>query len=388
MSRNRKVYDAINRAYLVVTYSKYGDDDIFSKYEFKKHIIKRDNSLTEDEKTEAIKILTRSYDENKILTNEGIKRFCEGCSQKCLATSYCEHCVRNYLEAKFSNWTSGNNNIDNIIKECQRKTQVPSKITEWIPYDKLKDIDYLTRGGFSEIFTAIWVDGRFIEWDSEKQQLKRSGQHKVVLKKLENFKSANQRWFEEAKLHLTMSNKWNMFVQCFGLTQDPSDGNYMLHSTKFIIHRDLHSGNILYTTRFSICDLGFSGPADKPLGSIYGNLPYIAPEVIGGKQTTKASDIYSVAMLMWEILSGRPPFVEREHNYYLAKDIINGIRPKIVPGTPLEYEDLMKQCWDANPSKRPVKYVLWDKIYKINASYQNKFDKMDESLIQPAINEI
>ncbi|EXX78071.1 hypothetical protein RirG_018200 [Rhizophagus irregularis DAOM 197198w] len=91
---------------------------------------------------------------------------------------------------------------------------------------------------------------------------------------------------------------------------------------------------------------------------------------------------------MWEILSGRPPFVEREHNYYLAKDIINGIRPKIVPGTPLEYEDLMKQCWDANPSKRPVKYVLWDKIYKINASYQNKFDKMDESLIQPAINEI
>ncbi|RGB30206.1 kinase-like domain-containing protein [Rhizophagus diaphanus] len=225
-----------------------------------------------------------------------------------------------------------------------------------------------------------------------------------------------------------MSNKWNMFVQCFGLTQDPLDGNYMLVINKMdidlreylrqhhdqltwkkrveivfyiisalskihkenIIHRDLHSGNILYTTRFSICDLGFSGPADKPLGSVYGYLPYIAPEVICGKQTTKASDIYSVAMLMWEISSGRPPFTDCcEHDNELVMKIINGIRPKIVPGTPLEYEELMKQCWDADPSKRPDTYMLWDKIYKINASYQNKneLDKMDESIMRPAISE-
>src|ERR1051325_10867924 len=50
------------------------------------------------------------------------------------------------------------------------------------------------------------------------------------------------------------------------------------------IHRDLHSGNILFKQeRFGISDLGFCGPADKPLKSIYGNLPYIAPEVIAGK---------------------------------------------------------------------------------------------------------
>ena len=53
------------------------------------------------------------------------------------------------------------------------------------------------------------------------------------------------------------------------------------------IHRDLHSGNILYSNlnqRFVISDLGFCGPADKSPKSIYGNLPYIAPEVIAGKK--------------------------------------------------------------------------------------------------------
>src|ERR1051326_1378169 len=140
------------------------------------------------------------------------------------------------------------------------------------------------------------------------------------------------------------------------------------------IHRDLHSGNILYSQlnqRFGISDLGFCGPADKPLNSIYGNLPYIAPEVIVGKETTFASDIYSIGMLMWEISSGNPPFINK-HNYDLAIKIINGMRPKIMPGTPLEYKELMEWCWDADPTKRPDIWTLGDKIYEMRRlSYQN-----------------
>jgi serine/threonine protein kinase len=138
------------------------------------------------------------------------------------------------------------------------------------------------------------------------------------------------------------------------------------------IHRDLHSGNILFKSKFNISDLGFCGPADKPLKSIYGNLPYIAPEIIAGKETTFKSDIYSVAMLMWEISSGQPPFNNYEHDYNLAMNIINGIRPKIVPGTPLEYENLMKQCWNGNPSRRPDVSTLLDEINELNLCYQNK----------------
>ncbi|PKY57163.1 kinase-like protein, partial [Rhizophagus irregularis] len=115
---------------------------------------------------------------------------------------------------------------------------------------------------------------------------------------------------------------------------------------------------------------------NRPSKSIYGNLPYIAPEVINGKEYTFKSDIYSFAMLMWEISSGQPPFINYEHDYDLAMKIINGIRPKIVPGTPLEYKNLIEQCWNADPSKRLDIYTLWNEIRNINISYINNQSKL------------
>src|SRR5207247_412747 len=82
-------------------------------------------------------------------------------------------------------------------KKCQEETLLPSKIVEWIPYDNLQNIKYLTKGGFSEIYTAVWIDGYYNEWDSKEQQLIRFGRQKVILKGLENVESANQSWFEE-----------------------------------------------------------------------------------------------------------------------------------------------------------------------------------------------
>ena len=78
-------------------------NDIHKQYEFQKQTVLADKSLTSDEKTEAIRLLTRDYDRDKVLDNSGTKRICENCNQECLATLYCEHCVRHYLKANFSN---------------------------------------------------------------------------------------------------------------------------------------------------------------------------------------------------------------------------------------------------------------------------------------------
>src|SRR4051812_31738090 len=190
---------ANNRAYNLMDYNIH--NDIQKQYEFQKQTVLADKSLTKDEKTEAIRLLTKAYDRNKILFNDGTKRICENCNQECLATLYCEYCVRNYLKKNFKNWTSGNDDIDNLIKKCQMESLMPSMIVEWIPYSNLENINYLTKGGFSEIYTADWINGEYDEWDSQTQQLKRIGIQnlvlEVVLKKLENVESANQSWFEE-----------------------------------------------------------------------------------------------------------------------------------------------------------------------------------------------
>src|SRR6266480_6391458 len=148
---------------------------------------------------------------------------------------------------------------------------------------------------------------------------------------------------------------------------------YFIHKEN-AIHRDLHSGNILYSQfndNWCIGDLGFCGPADKSQKSIYGNLPYIAPEVISGKESTFKSDIYSIAMLMWEISFGQPPFSNYKHDFDFVMNINNGMRPKVVSGTPIEYQSLMEQCWDADPLKRPDSETLCEKIDEINLHYQN-----------------
>jgi serine/threonine protein kinase len=151
---------------------------------------------------------------------------------------------------------------------------------------------------------------------------------------------------------------------------------YFIHKEN-TIHKNLHSRNILYSqlnNQWYISDLGFSGPANKSSSSIYGNLPYIAPEVIKEKDYTFKSDIYSIAMLMWEISSGQPPFINYGHNYNLAINIVNGIRPNDILKIPVEYKNLMEQCWDSNPSKRPDLFTLMKKIREMNLHYQGITD--------------
>ena len=70
-------------------------------------------------------------------------------------------------------------------------------IVEWIPFNNLQNIKYLTKGGCSEIYSANWIGGPYFEWDNKVQQLKRFGTLKVILKKLVNVESANRSWLEE-----------------------------------------------------------------------------------------------------------------------------------------------------------------------------------------------
>src|SRR5204863_6551992 len=140
-------------------------NNFHKQHEIKQQTVLADKSLTENEKAEAMKINNETYDKNKVLLNKGTKRVCEICNQECLATLYCEYCVRNYLKANFSNWTSGNDDIDNLIQKCQMETLDPRTVVEWIPYNNLQNINYLTKGGCSEIYTADWINGGYEEWD-------------------------------------------------------------------------------------------------------------------------------------------------------------------------------------------------------------------------------
>ncbi|RIA98810.1 kinase-like domain-containing protein, partial [Glomus cerebriforme] len=127
-----------------------------------------------------------------------------------------------------------------------------------------------------------------------------------------------------------------------------------------IIHRDLHSGNIFFGRNAIIGDLGISKSATESTddNENYGVIPYMAPEIFQGQKYTKASDIYSFGMIMWEFMTGRRPFWDRIHDTELIIEVCDGLRPPIITNAPKGYIYLMKECWHSDPNKRPTAFDI------------------------------
>jgi serine/threonine protein kinase len=93
-----------------------------------------------------------------------------------------------------------------------------------------------------------------------------------------------------------------------------------------------------------ISDLGLCWnniSADKNDVQIRGVLPYIAPEVLRRKPYTRAADVYSIGMIMYELWSGRPPFEGKNYDALLVYDICLGNNMSSITYSHL---DLCKVC--------------------------------------------
>jgi len=138
---------------------------------------------------------------------------CPDCNEPKTNFNYCKQCNAKRFQQDFHKWTSGNKFIDKFIQESQLNAQNPFYILEWIPYNRLTNIKYLDKGGFSTVYKAIWLDGPIIYWDYEKRQWKRwididsdeddnnniskiKG-YEVVLKSLDNSSSLNDGFLNE-----------------------------------------------------------------------------------------------------------------------------------------------------------------------------------------------
>ncbi|RGB42344.1 kinase-like domain-containing protein [Rhizophagus diaphanus] len=336
-------------------------------------------------------------------------KLCNECMQPYLNISdyqWCRKCNTDRFQQEISRWTSKNEFIDKFIQEAQLNANKSYDVLEWIPYNKLSSINYYDKGGFSEIHKAIWSDGPIFGWNFDKQQWNRKTDYEVILKKLNNSSSLNNKFLDEWKYHYNCQKKsFSKFIQFFGITQDPDNSNYIIVMSfakkgtlkkclsdiiKFkwqdklkllkkiilglkvihesnLTHGDFHDGNILISENYNeifITNLGLCKPIsdlqDSDNNKIYGVLPYMAPEILRKKPYIPASDIYSFSMIMWEFTSGIPPFNHEAHDHNLILDICNNKkkRPEIIKNTPKCYIDLMKKCWDSNPSNRPTIIML------------------------------
>ncbi|CAB5384552.1 unnamed protein product [Rhizophagus irregularis] len=323
---------------------------------------------------------------------------CKECNQPYIDYKWCQQCNIKQFQQAFSKWTSKNKFIDKFIQEAQLNAKSSYEVLEWIPYNKLNNINYYDKGGFSEIYRAIWLDGPIDSWNFDEQQWNRWTEYEVILKNLNNSSNLSNKFLDEWKHHYNCQKKsFSKFIQFFGISQDPNNLNYVIimsyakkgslkkclsNIVKFkwqtklqllkniilglkVIHEseltycDFHDGNILISDDYNeiyIIDLGLCKPiqnSNDKIDKVYGIIPYMAPEVLRNSPYTPESDIYSFSMMMWEFTSGIPPFNNKAHDVELILSICEGDRPEIIKNTPKCYIDLMKKCWDSDPSKRP-----------------------------------
>ena len=122
--------------------------------------------------------------------------------------------------------------------------------------------------------------------------------------------------YGDLRNYLNQSENYN-YISKINILSQIAKGLLDIHNAEKV-HRDFHSGNILFDGIPFISDLGLCQPVNNEKKSVkkgvYGVLPYVAPEVLCGHQYTKAADIYSFGIIMNELLSEEIPFNDISHD--------------------------------------------------------------------------
>jgi serine/threonine protein kinase len=131
--------------------------------------------------------------------------------------------------------------------------------------------------------------------------------------------------------------------------------------SKGVLHRDLKPGNVVLNDgTIKLIDFGIAkliGDSSAQIqaltqtGTILGSVAYMSPESLTGGVCDERSDIYSLGCLMYEILTGHPPFSGESPFVVIAKHV--DAHPSVPPELHNSFGQVILQTLEKNPANRP-----------------------------------
>lgn len=128
-----------------------------------------------------------------------------------------------------------------------------------------------------------------------------------------------------------------------------------------VIHRDIKPGNILLASdgTIKVTDFGVARAWDDSQdltrdGAVIGTATYFSPEQARGDPADERSDIYSLGIVLYEMLAGRPPFSGETPVSVAYQHVTAEVVPptRISPDVPLELESVVMRCLGKDPNRR------------------------------------
>lgn len=190
------------------------------------------------------------------------------------------------------------------------------------------------------------------------------------------------------------------------LSREIAEGLAEAH-TKGIVHRDLKTENVMVTRSFhaKILDFGLAkimiqtqGPADQNLSgvtSVLGTSRAMSPEQAMGQEVDHRSDLFSLGTLIFEAVTGRPPFLGTSTFNTLAKVCSSRHPPahQVNSRVPIELSNLLDRLLEKSPEHRPqsarevvveLRFLEKQRISEVGGSYSPWNDTITFALPESA----
>jgi serine/threonine-protein kinase len=145
--------------------------------------------------------------------------------------------------------------------------------------------------------------------------------------------------------------------QVVGIIDEVANGLAVVHDAG-VVHRDVTPANIMITEqgRAKLTDFGISRLAESPshtaTGNVLGTPQYMSPEQLRGEPVTPASDVYSLGIVAYEMLTGHPPF-SGDTPIVVALAQLHDLPPPLPESVPASIADLVGRCLNKAPVDRP-----------------------------------